>query len=275
VKSDKQRGQIDLIGSRVRHYCYFFIRKKARKKIPKPREGRHLLHVATTLMITKIQFLERFLHQDCEEQPYWVTTSLPPEILQKIPVAVKDQLGFKSHNLHFDLLAGIIDECVAEYVEATKNPNAWGGCDAPNTLTHPRIKGLAILPAEQRAGVICAAVQSMRWIDEIQPWIKGHTLQNEIAKRVVVGVLKCFSKTKQSFSASDLKVLANLGACIKGQDSFGIIAQMAIVEILAANIDNLKIDKEMKTVLPAWLKRVAAGSDLASVRKAIDKLKAK
>jgi hypothetical protein len=142
-------------------------------------------------------------------------------------------------------------------------------------LTHPRIKALGNLPAGQRAGVICAAAQSMRWIDEIQPWVKGLTLQNEIAKRVVVGVLRCFSKTKQPYSTTDLKVLANLGACIKGQDSFGIIAQMAIVEILAANIDNLKIDKEMKTVLPAWLKRVAAGSDLASIRKAIDKLKAK
>ena len=115
----------------------------------------------------------------------------------------------------------------------------------------------------------------MRWIDEIQPWIKGDTLQNEIAKRVVVGVLRCFSKKKQSFSTTDLKVLVNLGASIKGQDSFGIIAQMAIIEILAANIAGLKIDEEMKIFLPAWLKRVAARSNLAYVRKAIDKLKAK
>jgi len=192
-------------------------------------------------------------------------------VLQKVADAVKDRLGFESHRVHFNLLVEIIDECVNEYVEATKR----GIYDVQNTLTHPRIKALADLPAEQRAGVICAAAQSMRWIDEIQPWINGHALQNEIAKRVLVGVLRCFSKKKQSFSASDLKILASLGGSIEGQDSFGIIAKMAIVEILATNAAGLKIDKELKTFLPTYLDQVAAQSDLAYVVKAIDKLNLK
>ena len=222
-------------------------------------------------MISKTQFLERFLHQACKDQPYWVTTSLPSEVLQKISVTITDKLGFKSHNIHFNLLAEIIDECVTEHVEATKR----GVYDVQNTLNHPRIKALANLPAEQRAGVICAAAQSMSWIDEIQPWIIGHTLQNEIAKRVLVGVLRCFSKKKQAFSAIELKVLVSLGGSIEGQDSFGIIAQMAIVEILATNVASLKIDNDIKKSLPKFLNQVAAQSDLAYVVKAIDKLRSK
>ena len=222
-------------------------------------------------MISETQFLERFLHQACKDQSYWVTTSLPPEVLQKISVVVKDKLGFESHNIHFNLLVEIIDECVTEYVEATKR----GAYDVQSTLTHPRIKALANFPAEQRAGVICAAAQGMSWIDEIQPWIVGHTLQNEIAKRVLVGVLRCFSKKKQSFSDIDLKVLVSLGGSIEGQDSFGIIAQMAIVEILATHVACLKIDKEIKKSLPKYLNHVAAQSDLAYVVKAIDKLRSK
>ena len=222
-------------------------------------------------MISKTQFLERFLHQVCKDQSYWVTTSLPSEVLEKVSVAIKDKLGFESHNIHFSLLAEIIDECVTEFVAATKR----GIYDVQNTLTHPRIKALANLPAEQRAGVICAAAQSMSWIDEIQPWVNGHALQNEITKRVLIGVLRCFSKKKQSFSDIDLKVLVILGGSIKGHDSFGIIAQMAIVEILASNAATLKIDEEIKTFLPTYLDYVAARSDLAYVVKAIDKLKSK
>jgi hypothetical protein len=222
-------------------------------------------------MISQAEFLRRFLHQACENESYWVTTSLPLEVLEKVTATVKDELGFEAHRDHFDLLDGIIDECVTEYVEAMKRKDY----DVQNTLKHPRILALANFPGDQRAGVICAAAQGMRWIDEIQPWINGHTLQNEIAKRTLIGVLRCFSKKKQCFSATDLKVLVRLGGSIQGQDSFGIIAQMAIVEILATNVASLTTDNETKALLPPYLDHVAARSGLAYVVKAINKLRSK
>jgi hypothetical protein len=100
-------------------------------------------------MISKIEFLTRFLHQNVGNEPYWITSSFPPEVLEKVTATVKDEVGFETHSVHFDLLAGIIDECVTEYVEATKRKDY----DVQNTLKHPRIlhwptfrpiKGLAL-----------------------------------------------------------------------------------------------------------------------------------
>lgn len=222
-------------------------------------------------MISKSEFLKRFLHQARETDPYWITEALEPEVLEKAAAAAKEDIEFEAHRVHFDLLAGIIDKCVQEQVDAAVRKD-FG---VRSTLKHPQILELGNLPPDQRAGMICAAAQGMRWIDEIQPWVNGHTLQNEIAKRTLVGVLRCLSKKKQSFSGTDLKTVARLGSSIEGQDSFGPVAQAAIVEILAANTASLTIDDEIKTILHPYLDRMSDESDLASIVKAVDKLRLK
>jgi hypothetical protein len=216
-------------------------------------------------------FLKRLLHQGREGQPYWITARPTPEVLQKAATAIKDEIGFDAHLSHFRLLTEVIDFCVAEYVDSMSGK----GSAFQNTLKHPRILALANLEGKERTGVICAAAQGIKWIDEIQPWVHEHTLQNEIAKRVMIGILRDATKVKKCFTATDLNVLIRLGSSIKGQDSYGIIAQMAIVEILASNAANLQLDDKTCALLSRYLDDVASQSDLKGILKAIDKLKSK
>jgi hypothetical protein len=223
------------------------------------------------MLSNKADFLLRLLHQARDDKPYWVTLPPTPEMLQQAVASVKDEIGFEAHLHHFNLMTEVVDACVTEYVDSMLGK----GSVFQNTLKHPRILALANLDAKDRAGVICAAAQGIKWIDDIQPWIHGHTLQNEIAKRVMIGILRCSTKVKKCFTATDLKVLIRLGNSIKGQDSFGIIAQMAVVEILASNAADLPLDNDTRTLLPGYLDYVTSRTDLKGVLKAIDKLKSK
>jgi len=223
------------------------------------------------MLSNRSDFLQRLLHQSREDKPYWDTSPPTPEILQQAASAVKDEIGFEAHCHYFNLITEVIDACVKEHVDAALGK----GAAFPNTWKHPRVLALVNLDIEERAGSVCAAAQGVKWIDEIQPWIHGHTLQNEIAKRVLIGILMCSAKVKKCFSAVDLKALIRLGNSIRGQDSFGPVAQVAIIVILASNADDLPLDSETQTLLPEYLDYIAPQTDLKYVLKAIDKLRSK
>lgn len=188
-------------------------------------------------MITRAEFISRFLYQIRDDEFYGNPGSLPKaDVIQQAATAAKDILGFDDHRASFALLAEVIDVCTAEELELRGS-----GTAARNATKHPRVVALKKLDSSQRASVAAAAAQGLAWMEDCRQWIQDSTLRNQIAKRVMTAVLVSVGSIGRGYTAAQLTALAQIGASLQDMDVFVVRARRAITEIVAAAPPNQAI----------------------------------
>ena len=197
------------------------------------------------MAIDQTKFISRFLYQINDEEPYWVAGSPPKEETIKQALAIaKDDLNFESHRSHFEVLADVLDACVAEELASHGN-----GIAAKNASKHPRVLALVDLSETERAGIALVSVQTLAWMEQCRKWVQDHSLRNQIAKRVLTGILVTAGRIKSGYSDLQLAALAQIGVTLHDMDLCVIRARGAIAEILTANAAKIPTDKKTRDAL--------------------------
>jgi hypothetical protein len=143
---------------------------------------------------------------------------------------------------------------------------------ARNATKHPKIIALLKLNYEKRASISAAAAQGLAWMQECSAWCRETTLRNQIALRVMAGVLVGVGRIKKGYSSAQLGALLRIGASLKDNDNFILRARGAIAEILAGSFGILPSDVKTLALMKQFLDVIAAGPNAASVFKAMEKL---
>jgi hypothetical protein len=202
------------------------------------------------------------------DQPYWVDSPPSPSIISEAVAAATDRVGFEGLEPEFKALASIIDACCAEELELRGYGQA-----AKNATKHPLVAAIAQEPPSTRFGIALASGQGLRRMEDCRDWVQDHSLRNQIAKRVMTGILVVAAQRKTVGPMDRLAALAIVGSLMRDRDVFVIRAQGAIAEILASQINCIPHDPETLQAVQA-LCRIAGIMDLKSVEKAVGKLSA-
>jgi hypothetical protein len=214
------------------------------------------------------EFISRFLYSLEDDEPY-SNHGKPADAvtIAAASAAAKDVLGFDAHKGAFTSLAEVIDVCTAEELESKGNGQA-----ARNAAKHPQVVALTKLAPEQRTAIAAAAFQGLAWMEDCRQWVRDGTLRNQIAKRVMTGVVVAIPRTKKGYSSSQLAALVRIGASLRDDDLFVLRSRGAIAEILAANVASIPRDEETMAGMRNFLDKIAAHPNAAPVFQSMEKL---
>lgn len=155
-------------------------------------------------------------------------------MVQEAESCAKDQVGFNSHQGAFSALAEVMDVCVAEEI-----PLRGFGQAGSNAKKHPRVISLVKSHEVTPSQLALAAAQTLVWMEDCRHLCHDANLRTQIQKRVVAATLMLFAEKKSVYRASELSVLAQLGASLKDRDVFVLGSIAAIVEIVAKHVKEL------------------------------------
>lgn len=219
-------------------------------------------------MSTRPEFISRFLYRVGDDELYWMPGTPPSaEVIEEAAAAARDILGFDAHSAAFTMLAEVIDVCTAEELESK-----GVGLAARNAIKHPRVIALTKLESVQRASIAVAAAQGLAWMEDCRKWVQDATLRNQIAKRVMTGIIVGIGRIKKDYSSAQLSALVRIGVSLRDNDVFVLRSRGAIAEILAGSLSNLPHDEVTLKALRRFLDVIAESPNAAPVFKAMDKL---
>jgi hypothetical protein len=216
------------------------------------------------------EFISRFLYHvhTRDDEFYWEPGTAPtPQVVAQASGALKDVLGFAEHQGAFSTLAEVIDICTAEELGSKGN-----GIAARNSTKHPSVVALTKLNALNRASVAAAAAQGLAWMQECKKWVSETRLRNQIAIRVMTGIIVAVGRIKKGYSPAQLAALARIATSLESADHFILRSRGAIVEILAGNLNCLPRDEGTISAMRGLLDTIAAYPNAVPVFDAMDKL---
>jgi hypothetical protein len=233
--------------------------------IANSRRGRHFW---SNMLENRSEFISRLLYSLKDNEPYSNPGKPPaPGTIAAASAAAIDVLGFDAHKEAFTTLAEVIDVCTAEELESKGSGQA-----ARNAAKHPQVLALTKLRPEQRAAIAAAAFQGLAWMEDCRQWVQDATLRNQIAKRVMTGIVVAVGRTKKGYSCSQLGALVRIGSSSRDNDMFVLRSRGAIAEILAASLESLPRDDQTIAGMRNFLDKIAAYPNAAPVFQSIEKL---
>ena len=216
----------------------------------------------------RAEFISRFLYRLDNDEPYSNPGAPPsPETIAKASASANDRVGFDVHRAAFSTLAVVMDACTTEELQLKGNGQA-----ARNASKHPQVVALGKLTSDQRAAITVAALQGLAWMEDCRPWVTDSTLRNQIAKRVMAGIVTAVGRIKKAYSPAQLGALAQIGASLDDSDLFVLRSRGAIAEILAGNLESIPRDPNTISAINTFLERIADQPNAAPIFNAMDKL---
>src|ERR1044071_4618943 len=173
----------------------------------------------------RAEFISRFLYRLDIKETY-SNPGAPPtaETIAEASASANDRVSFDAHQAAFSTLAVVIDACTAEELPLKGNGQA-----ARNASKHPQVVALGKLPSDQRAAITVAALQGLAWMEDCRPWVNDSTFRNQIAKRVMAGIVTAVGRIKKAYSPAQLGALLQIGASLKDSDLFVLRSRGSIV----------------------------------------------